>query len=102
RRHTRFSRDWSSDVCSSDLVPVALIGVVLAGPVMELMLRGQGGEAGAQAGRSMLLLFLPQIPLYGIAVVTAGTLQAHRRFLAARSEERRVGQESRSGAPSEP
>src|SRR5690606_40805873 len=21
RRHTRFSRDWSSDVCSSDLVP---------------------------------------------------------------------------------
>src|SRR5690606_40380246 len=23
RRHTRFSRDWSSDVCSSDLVTVA-------------------------------------------------------------------------------
>src|SRR5690606_15645275 len=22
RRHTRFSRDWSSDVCSSDLVPI--------------------------------------------------------------------------------
>src|SRR5690606_40215453 len=22
RRHTRFSRDWSSDVCSSDLAPV--------------------------------------------------------------------------------
>src|SRR5690606_40421510 len=22
RRHTRFSRDWSSDVCSSDLLPV--------------------------------------------------------------------------------
>src|SRR5690606_39436131 len=22
RRHTRFSRDWSSDVCSSDLPPV--------------------------------------------------------------------------------
>src|SRR5690606_25567109 len=27
RRHTRFSRDWSSDVCSSDLVP-SLRGVV--------------------------------------------------------------------------
>src|SRR5690606_39613310 len=25
RRHTRFSRDWSSDVCSSDL-PVGLFG----------------------------------------------------------------------------
>src|SRR5690606_33818088 len=24
RRHTRFSRDWSSDVCSSDLVPLDL------------------------------------------------------------------------------
>src|SRR5690606_39412827 len=24
RRHTRFSRDWSSDVCSSDLKPVAI------------------------------------------------------------------------------
>src|SRR6266511_141877 len=24
RRHTRFSRDWSSDVCSSDLAPVAI------------------------------------------------------------------------------
>src|SRR5690606_40700817 len=23
RRHTRFSRDWSSDVCSSDLLPPA-------------------------------------------------------------------------------
>src|SRR5690606_40596185 len=22
RRHTRFSRDWSSDVCSSDLMPL--------------------------------------------------------------------------------
>src|SRR5690606_40803628 len=25
RRHTRFSRDWSSDVCSSDLLPFAVI-----------------------------------------------------------------------------
>src|SRR5690606_4773805 len=26
RRHTRFSRDWSSDVCSSDLEPYELAG----------------------------------------------------------------------------
>src|SRR5690606_39655595 len=25
RRHTRFSRDWSSDVCSSDLIEVILV-----------------------------------------------------------------------------
>src|SRR5207302_3616016 len=28
RRHTRFSRDWSSDVCSSDLLPDSLGGRV--------------------------------------------------------------------------
>lgn len=65
------------------LIPVALLGVLLAGPVMELMLRGEGGSAGLEVGRRMLLIFLPQIPLYGLAVVTAGVLQAHRRFLAA-------------------
>src|SRR5690606_39800144 len=26
RRHTRFSRDWSSDVCSSDLPPEGVYG----------------------------------------------------------------------------
>src|SRR5690606_41806420 len=25
RRHTRFSRDWSSDVCSSDLIPIIML-----------------------------------------------------------------------------
>lgn len=65
------------------LVPVALLGVLVAGPLMEFMLGDAGGSEGVQTGRAMLLLFLPQIPLYGIAVVTAGTLQAHRRFLAA-------------------
>src|SRR5690606_41085767 len=31
RRHTRFSRDWSSDVCSSDLVDEQLLERVRAG-----------------------------------------------------------------------
>src|SRR5690606_40069441 len=30
RRHTRFSRDWSSDVCSSDLPIVLIFGLILA------------------------------------------------------------------------
>ncbi|AYY13615.1 virulence factor MviN [Actinobacteria bacterium YIM 96077] len=64
------------------LVPVALLGALLAGPIAELILRGRGGADGVEAGRTMLLIFLPQIPLYGIAVVTVGVLQAHRRFLA--------------------
>src|SRR5690606_40617244 len=34
RRHTRFSRDWSSDVCSSDLLTAAFTGThfVFVGP----------------------------------------------------------------------
>lgn len=31
----------------------------------------------------MLVVFAPQIALYGVAIVLAGVLQAHRRFLAA-------------------
>src|SRR5690606_40474842 len=49
RRHTRFSRDWSSDVCSSDLpgkadVPykVCVVGGGLLGAVLALRLREQG------------------------------------------------------------
>src|SRR5690606_38487083 len=43
RRHTRFSRDWSSDVCSSDLAGVLL------GADRERGLRGarRGGQGGA-------------------------------------------------------
>src|SRR5437870_8906834 len=29
RRHTRWPRDWSSDVCSSDLVAETLFGILL-------------------------------------------------------------------------
>lgn len=65
------------------LVPMALLGVLLAGPIAEVMLRGKGGSEGVQVARTFLLVFMPQIPLYGIAVVTSGVLQGHRRFLAA-------------------
>src|SRR5690606_39645444 len=35
RRHTRFSRDWSADVCSSDLAVVALVSPARATPAPE-------------------------------------------------------------------
>src|SRR5690606_41088484 len=89
RRHTRFSRDWSSDVCSSDLTP---------------------GNRGA-IGRPRIA---PRFP--GVTQV-AGTLHARRggvitgrhpgwtsRVLPGRrtrSEERRVGKESSDGRTQE-
>src|SRR5690606_40762833 len=41
RRHTRFSRDWSSDVCSSDLIPKALLGWDIT---FEMMITDKNGK----------------------------------------------------------
>src|SRR5690606_41073543 len=53
RRHTRFSRDWSSDVCSSDLEPKygyeqALFPIVQGSTYKDL--RAQSAEYIANAG----------------------------------------------------
>src|SRR5690606_40127313 len=73
RRHTSFSRDWSSDVCSSDLeigsaddvrtlvtqvrerlasepAVVALIGIAGGRPIVAVGTTERAREAGVQAG----------------------------------------------------
>src|SRR5690606_39774227 len=81
RRHTRFSRDWSSDVCSSDLEPtvqpVALFVVHLKIPPIG-MYRGNHGTSGVQYQAE------PTGEKIGLS---------HPKI---RSEERRVGKECRS------
>ncbi|WP_406287862.1 murein biosynthesis integral membrane protein MurJ [Embleya sp. NBC_00896] len=65
------------------LTPIVLLGAVLARPITELLLAGKADGPGvADVATRMLLVFLPQILLYGIAVVAGGILQAHHRFLA--------------------
>jgi putative peptidoglycan lipid II flippase len=67
------------------LTPVAILAAIAAGPYAQLMLGahpGCEGETAAVAGR-MLLVFVPQLWFYGLAVVASGTLQAQNRFLAA-------------------
>src|SRR5690606_39621070 len=82
RRHTRFSRDWSSDVCSSDLSLLdALPGTLVMAPMAKgsnLPYRRLCVELGARVLVSEM--------------VVARRLKQRRR----RSEERRVGEESRS------
>lgn len=66
------------------LVPLVLVGSFLAGPVIGLLVLDSYGPARDQVvtvGARMLLVFLPQLVLYGVAVVLYGVLQAHRRFL---------------------
>ncbi|WP_245899210.1 murein biosynthesis integral membrane protein MurJ [Nonomuraea indica] len=66
------------------LVPLGALVALLAGPVMGLFFLD--GVAGCQTdamhavATRMLIVFAPQIPLYGVAVVLYGLLQAHRRF----------------------
>src|SRR4051794_8076718 len=68
------------------LVPLMLLGLLLAGPLMSLLVgNGHPGcsvDAEREVGRRMLLVFMPQVVLYGIGIVFTGVLQAHRRFLA--------------------
>src|SRR5690606_40305644 len=91
RRHTRFSRDWSSDVCSSDLAP---------DPGFQL-LAGDNGRRGfhqrledLERGRIELDQLAAAADLEGVEVVfEVGDLQ----HAGLRSEERRVGKEGRVG-----
>src|SRR5258707_12040460 len=86
RRHTRYWRDWSSDVCSSDLV--ASFGLVFeAGSAKAFLLNDRSPNVTAAqivAGGGMTAAYLL-------------TIHHHGRFERfTRSEERRVGKECRS------
>jgi putative peptidoglycan lipid II flippase len=64
------------------LTPVALLGILLS-PYLLRALVGSSPECGRpmlDVGGRMLVVFLPQVVLYGVGIVVAGVLQAHRRF----------------------
>src|SRR5690606_40410363 len=70
RRHTRFSRDWSSDVCSSDLGgPGVVEGVEVAVP---------GAQPGAEVFGRHLAVALADVA----AVLVADVPQGERRVRA--------------------
>src|SRR5690606_40074983 len=87
RRHTRFSRDWSSDVCSSDLGVIAGCGRPDASSLRSVDDRADDKEVWDDFNAPEHLLrnyeaAFAKLPLTGLASKT-------------RSEERRVGKESR-------
>src|SRR5690606_40531592 len=87
RRHTRFSRDWSSDVCSSDLSGASSTDE----DYTPLDFRWQLSSADAQHATLT--------PANGVSTQfrsdQAGTYEV--MLTVSRSEERRVGKECRSG-----
>src|SRR3712207_7427974 len=83
RRHTRYWRDWSSDVCSSDLLGEPGLPLVVA--VAEVV---------PVAGRQELE---PERVVRRVRAAVRRPVELARvGLLGARSEERRVGKECRS------
>src|SRR3712207_8525068 len=80
RRHTRYWRDWSSDVCSSDLELYALHGL--------LDDVGHGEEGALPVAEALVHDFVGGIEYAGHVAALSQRL--------VRSEERRVGKECRS------
>src|SRR2546429_1450937 len=84
RRHTRCSRDWSSDVCSSDLFLLLMtLGMAFSGQVLRF---DQDAYWGLGIGASIA----SRVPIAGpmiVKLMLGGPI---------RSEERRVGKECRS------
>ncbi len=65
------------------LVPLSILMAAAAAPVSTLLFDSRSCSGSTDLMASMLVVFAPQIALYGVAIVLAGVLQAHRRFLAA-------------------
>jgi putative peptidoglycan lipid II flippase len=61
------------------LTPLAVLVAVLAEPIARLLL-GAGDQAEVTVAARFLLVFAPQVVLYGLGIVLTGVLQAHRRF----------------------
>src|SRR5207253_6500449 len=84
RRHTRWPRDWSSDVCSSDLVRRVPVTMFAQGRTTTGSGRGGRSDAALVAGRR-------RVPARtGTRQSAVGTRDRFPLVLG-RSEERRVG-----------
>src|SRR5438445_9919662 len=96
RRHTRYWRDWSSDVCSSDLSgpPIMLesLGIAKRGEGVHFFADGRSTPGGTQPiNTNGGGLSYTHSGMYGIFPI----IEATRQLRGERSEERRVGKEGR-------
>src|SRR5690606_40392528 len=88
RRHTRFSRDWSSDVCSSDL----RVDYRSQSKVAEEDLLGKGVRKSERTGEASIVREGVEYPVAG---PPSGEFN-RKQEEDIRSEERRVGKECRT------
>ena len=64
------------------LTPLSLVLIIFAAPIAALFPTSQGVDSALQHElvASFLRMFALQVPMYGVAVVLTGVLQAHNRF----------------------
>src|SRR5690606_40602424 len=92
RRHTRFSRDWSSDVCSSDLAarPQQTVDPIIVAAQMVTALQ-------TIVSRNLDPL---EAAVLSVTMIEAGeadnVISQTAKITGTRSEERRVGKEGES------
>ncbi|HET6694038.1 MAG TPA: lipid II flippase MurJ [Pedococcus sp.] len=65
------------------LLPLSALLALAAPALSSLLLGGAQPPGSVELGARMLVVFAPQVVLYGVGIVLTGVLQAHRRFLAA-------------------
>src|SRR5699024_11423972 len=85
RRHTRSKRDWSSDVCSSDLWYIIMLLLQCMAP--------SGYSRSPQAPKLWMQQISKCVPAKPLKLRCARCSMLLLQCLAARSEERRVGKE---------
>src|SRR5690606_39466149 len=101
RRHTRFSRDWSSDVCSSDLLGTIAGGLLINMPGGDLWVAG--GVLGVAVVGRVSSQFIPTAPPPAPDLpLSLDPIRPTWELVRLRSEERRVGEGRRArGGPSD-
>src|SRR5690606_40194083 len=95
RRHTRFSRDWSSDVCSSDLV-ISSAARALNSSTSRMKERRQEYMAILEVA-NLKVYFPIKAGIFNRTVDYVRAVDGVSFVLEERSEERRVGKECRCG-----
>ncbi|NNM44696.1 lipid II flippase MurJ [Knoellia koreensis] len=65
------------------LLPLSILVALVAPWASRALLSSRATDASVALGQEMLVLFAPQVLLYGVGIVLSGVLQARHRFLAA-------------------
>src|SRR5690606_40144892 len=99
RRHTRFSRDWSSDVCSSDLFADKSFTFIMKTPPATVLIKKAAGiKSGSARPHLDKVATLTRAQVEEIAKTKEPDLTAADMD---RSEERRVGKERKARTQSQ-